>query len=114
MCDVEECPADNRNDSGISDDSGSTHIKATRPLVHVTVKLDHTIKMLVRRGLLLVYNGKEFVSSSEVEPTVPDGERSFSFRIAAKYAEKSRFTYSESNKDSIGYWFYVQDFVPTK
>ena len=37
--DVEECPADNRNDSRISDDSGSTHIKATRPLVHVAVKL---------------------------------------------------------------------------
>jgi hypothetical protein len=82
--------------------------------VHVTVKLDHSIKMPVRQGLLLVYNGKEFVSSCEVEPTVQDGERSFSFRIAAKYAEKSRFTYSESNKDSIGYWFYVQDFIPPK
>jgi activator of 2-hydroxyglutaryl-CoA dehydratase len=27
------------NDSRIGDDSGSTHIKATRPLVHVAVKL---------------------------------------------------------------------------
>jgi hypothetical protein len=82
--------------------------------VHVAVKLDDSIKMPVRQGLLLVYNGKEFVSSCEVEPTVRDEERSFSFRIAAKYAEKSRFTYSESNRDSIGYWFYMQDFVPSK
>jgi len=82
--------------------------------VHVTVKLDHSIKMPVRQALLLVYNGKEFVSSCHMEPTVQDGERSFSFRIAEKYAEKSRFTYSESNKDSIGYWFYVQDFIPPK
>jgi hypothetical protein len=82
--------------------------------VHVKVKLDNSIKMPVRQGLLLVYNGKEFVSSCEVEPTVRDGERTFSFRIAAKYAEKSQFTYSESNFDSIGYWFYVQDFAPSK
>ncbi len=82
--------------------------------VHVTVKLDNSIKMPVRQGLFDVYNGKEFVSSCKVEPTVRDGERSFSFRIAEKHAEKSRFTYFESNFDSIGYWFYVQDFVPPK
>jgi hypothetical protein len=82
--------------------------------VQVTVKLEHSIKMPVRQGLLLVYNGKEFVTSCELEPTVQDGERSFSFRIAEKYAEKTLFTYSESNIDSIGYWFYVQDFVLPK
>jgi hypothetical protein len=82
--------------------------------VRVTVKLVELVKMPTRRGQLLVYNGKEFVSSSDVEPTIEDGKRTFIFRIAEKNAEKSRFTYSESNRDTIGYWFYVQEFIPPK
>lgn len=83
---------------------------------HVTVKLKDNKVLPMRSRELRVFNGKEFVSSCEVQPTGSDGERLFSFRIAAKYAEKSTFTYAETNGrgDHIGYWFYLKDFVEPK
>jgi hypothetical protein len=68
-----------------------------------------------RSHVLRVFHGNEFISSCEVQSTGPDGARVFSFRVAAKYAEKSTFTYTMSSKfGSIGYWFYLTDFVESK
>lgn len=85
---------------------------------HVTVKLsDDDFKLPKHSRLLEILNGKEFVSSCEVQPTGPgpDGERTFSFRVAAKYLEKSKFTYTDFGVgNQIGWWFYLKDFVPLK
>src|SRR5262245_55551652 len=81
----------------------------------VTVKLKDVNELSRRSHVLRVYNGKEFISSCEVHPTGSDGARVFSFRVAAKYAEKSMFSYTlSSDFDSIGYWFYLKDFVESK
>ena len=65
-----------------------------------------------RSGELRVVSGKEFVSSCDVQSTGRDGERSFSFRVAAKYAEKSTFRYAQTGEfGHISYWFYLKDFV---
>ena len=83
----------------------------------VTVKLKDSEGLPVRSRVLRVFNGAEFVSSCEVQPTGPDGARVFSFRVAAKYLEKSTFSYTESSKEgdsSVGYWFYLKDFVEPK
>src|SRR5262249_55734951 len=81
--------------------------------VHVTVKLPDDKYLSLRQGILHVANGKEFVSSCELQPTGREGDRSFSFRISAKYAEKSTFTYTQHAiaLDTIAHWFYIQDFV---
>jgi hypothetical protein len=83
---------------------------------NVTVKLrDNDFKLPKHSRLVEIFNGKEFVSSCEVQPTGPDGERTFSFRVAAKYLEKSKFTYTDFGEfDQIGWWFYLKDFVPSK
>jgi hypothetical protein len=82
----------------------------------VTVKLKDSEGLPVRARVLRVFNGTEFVSSCEVQPTGPDGARVFSFRVAAKYLEKSTFSYTESGEEgsSIGYWFYLKDFAEPK
>jgi hypothetical protein len=82
---------------------------------HVTVK-GADIKELPRRsGELRVFNGKEFVSSCDVQPAGRDGERSFSFRVAEKYTGKSTFMYAQSGElDHISYWFYLQDLMDSK
>jgi hypothetical protein len=72
-----------------------------------------------RSGELCVFNGKKFVSSSKLEPTGRDGELSFSFRVAVKYAEKSYFMFSETVETGDGvsgfyYSFYLKDFVEPK
>lgn len=69
-----------------------------------------------RCGTLSVFAGKEFVSSCEVRPTERDGELSFSFRVAAKYAEKSTFIFAETpdheaERGGFYYWFYLKDFA---
>lgn len=79
---------------------------------HVTVKGLDLEELPHRSGELRVFNGKEFVSSSDVQPTGPAGKRSFSFRVAAKYAETSTFRYAQNGEfGHISYWFYLKDFV---
>jgi hypothetical protein len=78
---------------------------------HVTVKGLGSKDLPRRWGELRVFNGKEFVSSCNVQPTGRDGEWSFSFRVAVKHAEKSTFTYAQtSGFDHISHWFYLKDF----
>src|SRR5688572_8442755 len=48
---------------------------------HVIVKLKDNESLPVRSRALRVFNGPEFVSSCEVQPTAPDGARVFSFRV---------------------------------
>ena len=81
----------------------------------VTVKLKDSDDVPRASHVLRVFKGKEFVSSCAVQPTGPEGERVFTFRVAAKDAEKSMFSYTLSSAfDSIGYWFYLKDFVESK
>lgn len=91
---------------------------------HVTVKAMNAGAHIAhphRSGELEVFNGKKLISSCHVQPTRRDGELSFSFRVAAKYAEKSRFTFAETpdhpDSPDLGgfyYWFYLEDFVESK
>jgi hypothetical protein len=82
---------------------------------HVTVKLRDDFKLPRHSRLLEIFDGKHFVSSCEVQPTGPNGERTFSFRVAAKYLEKSKFTYTDFGEgDQIGWWFYLKDFAPSR
>jgi hypothetical protein len=88
---------------------------------HVTVKpKDAKAPRLPHHsGKLNVFMGKEFVSSCDVQPNGRDGELSFSFRVAAKYAEKSSFMFAEILEHPAGgqgsyYWFYLKDFVEQK
>jgi hypothetical protein len=82
---------------------------------HVTIKGEDLKELPIRSYELRVFDGKEFISSCQVQPTVRDGERTFSFRVAAKYVEKSTFTYAQRGGFShIGYWFYLNDFVEPK
>jgi hypothetical protein len=81
----------------------------------VTVKLTDIKELPKRSRTLRIFNGKEFISACEVQPTGSEGERVYSFRVAAKYLEKSTFSYSDAdNFDHIGYWFYLKDFVESK
>ncbi len=82
---------------------------------HVTVKGLGSKDLPRRWGELRVFIGKEFVSSCNLQPTGRDGAPSFSFRVAAKYAEKSTFTYAQTNEfDHISHWFYLKDFIEPK
>ena len=82
----------------------------------VTVKLkDNAFGLPNHSRVLRIFNGEEFVSSCEVQPTGLDGERVYSFRVATKYLEKSTFTYTDRGVlDSVGFWFYLKDFAEAK
>jgi hypothetical protein len=81
----------------------------------VTVKLKDKKDLPVTRGLLRVFHGKEYIALCPVQPTGPEGERLFSFQVAAKYAEKPKFSYSQNaDFDFNEYWFYLKDFVEAK
>jgi hypothetical protein len=69
-----------------------------------------------RTGTVEVFAGTEFVSSCEVRPAETAGKLSFSFRVAPKYAERSRFTFAESFRPggTISYWFVLGDFAEPK
>jgi hypothetical protein len=71
-----------------------------------------------RMGKLEIAGPKGLIASSAVGPTLRDGELSYSFRIAAAYAEKSTFTFAHlanpDLSDGFYYWFYLQDFVESK
>ena len=73
-------------------------------------------KDLHHTGEIRIFNGKDFISSSKVQMTQADGEWSFSFKVAAKYAEKSGFIFAATDREAQGahYWFYLKDFVPSK
>jgi hypothetical protein len=73
-------------------------------------------KDLRHSGELRIFNGKDFISSSNVQMKQGDGVWSFSFQVAAKYAEKSGFTFAATDAEGQGahYWFYLKDFVPSK
>ncbi len=88
--------------------------------IHVTVKTKNAgahIAKPHRSGKLEVFNGKEFISSCDVQPTGREEELSFSFNVAVKYAEKSRFIFAETDPSQAEfgqgfyYWFYLKDFV---
>jgi len=83
---------------------------------HVAVKPKPGAGSGHRSGTLEVFAGKEFVSSCEVRPAEKGGELSFSFRIAAKYAAKSRFTFEENfgRPGAFTYWFHPADFIDPK
>jgi len=72
-------------------------------------------------GYLEVLNEEQqLISSCHVQSTGRDGELSFSFRVAAKYAEQSRFVFGETDPSLAEhgqgryYWFYLKDFVESK
>ena len=88
---------------------------------HVTVKPkpENTHPLPHRAGTLLVYAGKEFISSCDVQSTERKGELLFSFKVATKHAEKSKFMFAESHgpeseRGGFYYWFYLADFVDPK
>jgi hypothetical protein len=68
-------------------------------------------------GTLEVFDGKALVSSCDVRQGGDKGGMSFSFRVAARYAERSRFTFAETLGPPVGegqgfyYWFYLNDFA---
>jgi hypothetical protein len=68
-------------------------------------------------GTLEVFDGKALVSSCDVRQGGDKGGMSYSFRVAARYAERSRFTFAETLGPPVGegqgfyYWFYLSDFV---
>jgi hypothetical protein len=84
--------------------------------VRVTPKGGPLPKDLRRSGEVRIFDGKDFISSSKVQMTESDGELSFSFRVAARYAEKSGFIFAATDREEQGahYWFYLKDFVPSK
>src|SRR5438128_2691847 len=68
-------------------------------------------------GELRVFDGKKFISACNVQPTGRDAELSFTFQVAAKYAEKSGFTFAQTEGEEgsgISYWFYLKDFIESK
>jgi hypothetical protein len=92
---------------------------------HVKVKSENSgghIKDARLSGYLEVLNGttQELISSCHVQSTGRDGELSFSFRVAAKYAEQSKFVFGEADPTMAErghgnyYWFYLKDFVESK
>jgi hypothetical protein len=64
-------------------------------------------------GELRVFQGKKFIAACKVQPTRRGEELSFTFQVAAEYAEKSGFTFVQTEGDHgrISYWFYLKDFV---
>jgi hypothetical protein len=73
-------------------------------------------KNLHHSGEVRIFNGKDFISSSNVQMTQTKGEWSYSFNVASKYAEKSGFIFSATDPEGQGahYWFYLKDFIPSK
>ncbi len=72
-----------------------------------------------RSATLEILQGDEFISSCGVQPTGSGRELTFSFRIAMRYAAKSRFVFGESVERSefAGgryYWFHLGDFIEGK
>lgn len=73
-----------------------------------------------RATALEVFDGEAVVSSCGVQPADAGGEVSYSFLVAAKYAEKSTFLFGEVLGAPDGppagryYWFYLKDFVESK
>ncbi len=67
---------------------------------------------------LEVFDGEAVISSSLLQGTERDGEILYSFLVAAKYTEKSKFTFGEIACTEDGeplpaanhYWFYLKDF----
>jgi hypothetical protein len=81
----------------------------------VTVKLKDKKDLPVTRHVLRIFNGKEYIALCPVQPTGPEGERLFFFQVAAKYAQTSKFSYSQNaDFDFNEYWFYLKDFVEAK
>jgi hypothetical protein len=82
----------------------------------VTVGLkDNEFGLRNHKRVLRIFNGKEFVSSCEPQPTGLDGNRIYSFRVAPKYLEKSKFTYTDWDEGNTAeYWFYLKDFAEAK
>lgn len=77
---------------------------------------DAKFRLPRRTGTLEVFAGKEVVSSCDVRPTESDGTTAFTFRVAAKFAAGSRFTFSETadpphESQGFHYWFDLADFT---
>lgn len=89
---------------------------------HVTAKAkEGNAALAPRRATVLeVFDGEAVVSSCSVQSVEADGELSYSFLVAAKYAEKSTFLFGEVLDTPNGfpagryYWFYLKDFVESK
>src|SRR5207249_1871636 len=70
-----------------------------------------------RATALEVSDGEAVVSSCSLQPDERDGEFSYSFLVAAKYAEKSTFLFGEDFGTPDGFaagryfWFYLKDFI---
>jgi hypothetical protein len=67
-------------------------------------------------GALEIFDGKALVSSCDVRQGESKGGVTFSFRVAARYAERSRFTFAETlgpegEGQGFYYWFYLSDFA---
>jgi hypothetical protein len=82
----------------------------------VTVGLkENTFGLRNHKRVFRIFNGKEFVSSCELQPTGLDGERIYSFRVARKYLETSTFTYTDWDVGNTAeFWFYLKDFAEAK
>jgi hypothetical protein len=82
----------------------------------VTVGMkDNNFGLRNHSRVLRIFNGKEFVSSCEVQPKGLDGERIYSFRVAPNYLEKSTFTYTDWDEGNTAeFWFYLKDFAEAK
>ena len=84
--------------------------------VTVTPKGGPLHKDLHCSGEVRIFDGKDFISSSKVQMSEREGVLSFSFKVAAKYSEKSGFVFSATDIEGQGahHWFYLTDFVPSK
>ena len=84
--------------------------------VTVTPKGGPLHKDLRCSGEVRIFDGKDFISSSKVQMSERDGVLSFSFKVAARYAEKSGFLFAATDIEGQGahYWFYLRDFAPSK
>jgi hypothetical protein len=82
----------------------------------VTVGLkDDAFGLRNHKRVLRIFNGKEYVSSCEVQPTGLDGARIYSFRVSPKYLEKSTFKYTDwDDGNTAEFWFYLKDFADAK
>lgn len=65
-------------------------------------------------GELRVVDGKKFIAARQVQPTVRDAERTFTFQIAAKSGFTFTQTEGEVDGGGISYWFHLGDFVASK
>jgi hypothetical protein len=84
--------------------------------VTVTPKGGPLHKELHCSGEIRIFDGKDFISSSKVQMSETEGVLSFSFKVAARYSEKSGFIFAATDREGQGahYWFYLKDFVPSK